>query len=49
MRLPCLSGLPAIFQVFFGLATSVAHFGHLAIQFSSMMLLVPWFPMMMDK
>ena len=29
---PLLSGLPAIFQVFLGLATSVPHLGHLAIR-----------------
>ena len=29
---PLLSGLPAIFQVFLGLATSIPHFGHLAIE-----------------
>jgi hypothetical protein len=31
--LPALSGLPAIFQLFFGLETSVAHFGHFAMFF----------------
>jgi hypothetical protein len=31
MRFPALSGRPAIFHVFFGFATSVPHFGHLAI------------------
>jgi hypothetical protein len=30
---PVLSGRPAIFQVFLGLATSVLHFGHLAMHF----------------
>jgi hypothetical protein len=34
MRLPCLSGRPAIFQVFLGFGFSVEHFGHLAIAFS---------------
>ena len=29
---PFLSGLPAIFQVFLGVATSVPHLGHLAIR-----------------
>ena len=29
--LPLLSGLPAIFQVFLGVATSAPHLGHLAI------------------
>jgi len=33
MRLPALSGLPAIFQDFFGLEFSVPHFGHFAILF----------------
>jgi hypothetical protein len=33
MRFPALSGRPAIFQVFFGLATSVEHFGHFAMLF----------------
>jgi len=31
MRLPDLSGRPAIFQVFFAFETSVPHFEHLAI------------------
>jgi hypothetical protein len=38
MRFPALSGRPAIFQVFFGFATSVEHFGHLAIYYSSVLL-----------
>ena len=29
---PLLSGLPAIFQVFLGVATSIPHLGHLAIK-----------------
>jgi hypothetical protein len=39
MRFPALSGLPAIFQDFLGLETSVAHFGHFAILFSTVIML----------
>lgn len=49
MRLPSLSGLPAIFQDFFGLATSVPHFGHFAIYFSSLINYASGFPILEDK
>jgi succinate dehydrogenase hydrophobic anchor subunit len=35
VRLPLLSFLPAIFQVFLGVLTSLLHFGHLAMEFPS--------------
>jgi len=31
VRLPFLSGFPAIFQVFFGVLTSFPHVGHFAM------------------
>src|SRR4030042_534897 len=33
IRFPLLSGLPAIFQIFFGFLTAFPHLGHLAAKF----------------
>jgi hypothetical protein len=50
IRFPALSGLPAIFQDFLGVETSVAHFGHFPISiFPRNYVAYPWFLMMGDK